>query len=243
MVMSGESVSLPNDDKSEESMSNVVPHPIDTLEGRLEEIEQTVSPAILKGLDRRASITPRKHGVPQNVAEQPAFKVSALLSNSLKMLSTPRKQVHKSPLKRPKTPKRTPEASSIQTASGCGPDARKATSPKKRGQVVLKLSKAEEVSTGVVDNHGMEQIDLGDFLRLTNIRFMDLTTTKRRPTGFPGALLKKTVGDDESDAGVQVQAGDPSFESCVVAASCTAPLLEMFQHVSINMFTGFFSQL
>lgn len=79
-----------------------------------------------------------------------------------------------------------------------------------------------------------DRIHLQDFLNMTSIRFMELTTTKRRHTVAPNALLEQTakkagVGDEddnEPDA-----ASD--LESCVVAGACTVPMLELYQHVSI----------
>jgi kinetochore protein Spc7/SPC105 len=76
---------------------------------------------------------------------------------------------------------------------------------------------------------GDERMHLQDFLNMTSIRFMELTTTKRRHTIAPTAV-KDGFGDvkhNETDA-------DTSLESCVVAGSCTVPMLELFQHVSIS---------
>lgn len=79
-----------------------------------------------------------------------------------------------------------------------------------------------------------ERIHLQDFLNMTSIRFMELTTTKRRHTVAPNALLEdkagntsSTIEDGKSDSG-------RSLESCVVAAACTVPMLDLFQHVSLR---------
>lgn len=61
---------------------------------------------------------------------------------------------------------------------------------------------------------------LQDFLDMTSIRFMELTTTKRRHTVAPNSL-KNTAETTNSDN---------SLESCVVAGACTLPMLELFQH-------------
>lgn len=68
-----------------------------------------------------------------------------------------------------------------------------------------------------------ERMHLQDFLNMTSIRFMELTTTKRRHTQAPTALKDSTLhlGDD-----------DVSLERCVVAGACTVPMLELYQHVS-----------
>ena len=78
-----------------------------------------------------------------------------------------------------------------------------------------------------------DRIQLQDFLSMTSIRFMELTTTKRRHTVVPSALLEQGAqktnlgGDDVDDA----NAGH-ELESCVVAGACTVPMLELYQHVS-----------
>lgn len=81
--------------------------------------------------------------------------------------------------------------------------------------------------TGTVDVRAMQQDDDGerihlqDFLNMTSIRFMELTTTKRRHTIAPGASRDSTSAEDK----------DVTFESCVVAGACTVPMLELYQHV------------
>ena len=81
-----------------------------------------------------------------------------------------------------------------------------------------------------------DRIHLQDFLNMTSIRFMELTTTKRRQTVVPNALLEQSAnkaslgGDDGDDA----EAGN-ELESRVVAGACTVPMLELYQHVSHHM--------
>jgi kinetochore protein Spc7/SPC105 len=58
---------------------------------------------------------------------------------------------------------------------------------------------------------------------MTSIRFMELTTTKRRHTVAPGASRESSAADDKDDL---------SLERCVVAGACTVPMLELYQHVS-----------
>ena len=78
-----------------------------------------------------------------------------------------------------------------------------------------------------------DRIHLQDFLNMTSIRFMELTTTKRRHTVVPNALLeqsakKASLGDDGADDATPSK----QLESCVVAGACTMPMLELYQHVS-----------
>ncbi|KAH6900378.1 hypothetical protein B0T10DRAFT_470409 [Thelonectria olida] len=65
-----------------------------------------------------------------------------------------------------------------------------------------------------------DRIHLQDFLNMTSIRFMELTTTKRRQT-VAGALPGGYSAEDE---------GELSLERCVVAGACTVPMLELYQH-------------
>ena len=78
-----------------------------------------------------------------------------------------------------------------------------------------------------------DRIHLQDFLNMTSIRFMELTTTKRRHTVVPNALLEQSgktanPGDDDLNAAK----ADNELASCVVAGACTVPMLELYQHVS-----------
>ncbi|WYZ44139.1 hypothetical protein EsH8_VII_000575 [Colletotrichum jinshuiense] len=65
-----------------------------------------------------------------------------------------------------------------------------------------------------------ERIHLQDFLNMTSIRFMELTTTKRRHTQAPDMFKDGLLGGEE----------DMSLERCVVAGACTVPMLELYQH-------------
>lgn len=76
---------------------------------------------------------------------------------------------------------------------------------------------AEELEQEVDD----EKIHLQDFLNMTSIRFMELTTTKRRHTVAPNNFQDGSSGDGEDDM---------SLERCVVAGACTVPMLELYQH-------------
>lgn len=73
----------------------------------------------------------------------------------------------------------------------------------------------------VVGGDDGEHIHLQDFLNLTSIRFMELTTTKRRHTQAPTAQKDVLPGKE-----------DLSLERCIVAGACTVPMLELYQHVS-----------
>ncbi|KAF5700575.1 spindle pole body protein [Fusarium globosum] len=78
----------------------------------------------------------------------------------------------------------------------------------------------EEEAEAEADQDG-DRIHLQDFLNMTSIRFMELTTTKRRHTQAPGTLDNGFLDDGEEDL---------SLERCVVAGACTVPMLELYQH-------------
>ncbi|KAK4181692.1 putative kinetochore protein spc7 [Triangularia setosa] len=71
------------------------------------------------------------------------------------------------------------------------------------------------------DDDNGDRIHLQDFLNLTSIRFMELTTTKRRHTVAPGETRLSLTADGKEDL---------SLEKCVVAGACTVPTLELYQH-------------
>ena len=115
------------------------------------------------------------------------------------------------------------------------------TTPKNKGrykdtELVLSAAKPpvtfNDKLTGVATTEAEpveeeERIQLQDFLNMTSIRFMELTTTKRRHTIAPnngfGDSLSRSTSQGEDDRGL---------ESCVVAGACTVPMLELYQHVS-----------
>ncbi|KAG6315450.1 hypothetical protein E4U44_001315 [Claviceps purpurea] len=76
---------------------------------------------------------------------------------------------------------------------------------------------AEEMDKDVDDG----RIHLQDFLNMTSIRFMELTTTKRRHTMAPNSLQDGSTAEGEDAM---------TLERCVVAGACTVPMLELYQH-------------
>ncbi|WZH40402.1 Spindle pole body protein [Fusarium acuminatum] len=78
----------------------------------------------------------------------------------------------------------------------------------------------EDEAEAEADEDG-ERIHLQDFLNMTSIRFMELTTTKRRHTQAPGTLDNGFLDEGEENL---------SLDRCVVAGACTVPMLELYQH-------------
>jgi kinetochore protein Spc7/SPC105 len=158
---------------------------------------------------------------------------SSSLADHMKLLSTPRKEILPSPALRPPmikdakvspkklaTPKKSTTPKRTRTPS-------RSASPKKRVRIEESPDQQGEDESFVesVYSEG-DKISLQDFLSMVNIRFMDLTTTKRRATGFPGAdgmIRRLSVSADQ----------EPSMENNVAAAAAIVPLLTMYQHVSL----------
>lgn len=102
---------------------------------------------------------------------------------------------------------------------------------------LVKITPFEEMIEGggktVEPSDEEDRIQLQDFLNLTNIRFMELTTTKRRHTIAPNALVDQSaLNPAQGDANQSEVAND--LEKCVVAGACTVPMLELYQHVSLS---------
>ena len=116
------------------------------------------------------------------------------------------------------------------------PAKSKATTPRVQGrfknaeaksgsQDIIPFAEKEPVEDPEIseESFGDERIQLQDFLNMTSIRFMELTTTKRRHTIAPKPTSSRDSKHDES----------PSLEDCVAAGAAVVPMLELFQHVSI----------
>ncbi|KAJ5236180.1 hypothetical protein N7489_006271 [Penicillium chrysogenum] len=107
------------------------------------------------------------------------------------------------------------------------------TTPLKDGIDALHIAsdpqRPEEEEHAPVEEPDVEikPIQLQDFLKMTNIHFMELTTTKRRHTAAPGSATKKLTrlsGENMS------KPGSITFGDCVAAGFCTVPMLELYQH-------------
>ncbi|KAI4283609.1 MAG: hypothetical protein L6R35_005106, partial [Caloplaca aegaea] len=72
-----------------------------------------------------------------------------------------------------------------------------------------------------------DRLHLQDFLNMTSIRFMELTTTKRRLTVAPNTLEYSTKNAPMDPAQSKSEA---ELENAVVAGACTVPMLELYQH-------------
>jgi kinetochore protein Spc7/SPC105 len=161
------------------------------------------------------------------------------ITDTLKLLLTPRKEILPSPALLP--PSEASRSSDLSPKKIATPNKnftpkraltpQRSPSPRKRVRIAVSESPEkpmnQEESSIVSEIPEEERISLQDFLSMTNIRFLDLTTTKRRATGHPGAEGMFRVGletDDEDQ--------EPSLENNVAAAVSIVPMLSMYQHVS-----------
>ncbi|KAJ5184859.1 Kinetochore Spc7 [Penicillium cf. griseofulvum] len=106
------------------------------------------------------------------------------------------------------------------------------TTPLKHGIDALRIAsdpqQPEEENTPVEEPPvEIEPIKLQDFLKMTNIHFMELTTTKRRHTTAPGSATKKLTRPSGEN---MPKPGSITFDDCVAAGFCTVPMLELYQH-------------
>ena len=85
-----------------------------------------------------------------------------------------------------------------------------------------------------------DRIRLQDFLNMTSIRFMELTTTKRRHTVLPHAIEQSARKTAQGAGEGNQPDSSNNLENCVVAGVCTVPMLELYQHVSSTGTLRFF---
>lgn len=156
------------------------------------------------------------------------------LSESIKLLSTPRKHIQTSPVKKAAATPKGKGSPKTSASPKKMPTPRRSASPRKRVRmdVIEQEEPVDAVNKGEQDlsTDSEERIELQEFLNMTNIRFMELTTTKRRHTGHPG-MDGKFLHDMEDQANEE----EPSLESNVAAAVGTEPQLHMFHHACQEM--------
>ncbi|CAI7623703.1 unnamed protein product [Penicillium viridicatum] len=138
------------------------------------------------------------------------------------MLSPVRRAASSSPPKGSTTPSQQSRSAS-QTS----------TTPLKHGIDALHIAsdpqqpEEEEITPVEEPSQEIEPIQLQDFLKMTNIHFMELTTTKRRHTTAPGSATKKLTRPSGEN---MPKPGSITFDDCVAAGFCTVPMLELYQH-------------
>ncbi|KAJ4362170.1 hypothetical protein N0V95_001518 [Ascochyta clinopodiicola] len=177
-------------------------------------------------LNRRRSSLSGVQFSPLNAPrEEPTLRSTALLSNSIKLLSTPRKASLMSPVKRGMTPKKPQTPQKQATPKQKTPTPRKSSSPRKRVVFGAEPEKEEAPAEDVdEDVSEIERISLSEFLSLTKIAFMDVSASKRRATVAPAAFYDMDV--DETPE---------TLDRYVVAGACTLPEYELYSHACHEM--------
>ncbi|KAF1973053.1 Spc7-domain-containing protein [Bimuria novae-zelandiae CBS 107.79] len=180
---------------------------------------------------RRSSLSNIQFSPIAPVVEEPTLRSTAILTNSIKLLSTPRKQTLASSVKRGMMPKKSQSPRKDVTPKQKTPTPRKRTprksaSPKKKlmfaDEPMDKKNALEEDVDEFLDD--AERISLQEFLNLTRIRFMDLSTTKRRHTAAPAAFHDKEIEEKEE-----------TLDQYVVAGACVNPEYELYAHACQEM--------
>ncbi|KAF2270826.1 Spc7-domain-containing protein [Lojkania enalia] len=182
---------------------------------------------------RRSSLSLVQFSPLATAREEPTMKSTAVLTNNIKLLSTPRKQTLASPTKRGLTPKKsqTPQKAATPKQKTTTPTPTKATprksaSPQKRVAFGEEILAKHDMDGGATDepDEEIERISLQEFLDMTKIRFMDLNTTKRRHTAAPPAFHDR-----------ELEEGEESLDRYVIAGACTLPEFELYQHACHEM--------
>lgn len=154
---------------------------------------------------------------PAETTAQEVMTESMRLADSIKLMSTPRKETLRALTPKKHTPKK--HVSPMKRPTPAGKPTPKTRSAHK--------SPAKHLSDDIFTLEPMvekKQVRLQEFLDAASIRFMDLTTTKRRMTYAPTpSKRRKSSADDIVDSEV-------TLESAVVAAACTEPEKELFSH-------------
>ncbi|KAK4508153.1 hypothetical protein PRZ48_001891 [Zasmidium cellare] len=140
------------------------------------------------------------------------------LTNSMKLLTTPRKE----PLKTV-TPRKQAPVKQVSPIAASTPRSR--PTPKAKDSTAVPPSPVRRLNEDLdrikANGQEAEKVGLQDFLDKAGIRFMDLTTTKRRLTVMPTPSKARAGFEDDEDI---------NLESGIVAAACTVPELELYQH-------------
>ena len=181
-----------------------------------EDDEEDATPKRLKGMDRspvkdiRLPAPPSKAETTGRLGNAPRFSLGNITGN----VSTPVSESF--PRKEATTPK-------DQTRFKDTDVFKSASKPP--------VSFNEQLAGADIDPEPVQEddrIQLQDFLNMTSIRFMELTTTKRRHTIAPGKDDRRSSAPATGSAD-----DDRQLSSCVVAGACTVPMLELYQHVCI----------
>lgn len=149
------------------------------------------------------------------------------LANSIKLMSTPRKETLKN-----LTPKKQKTPAAVQASPPKMATPRLRPTPK--SALKTRATPAKQFSDDLLyiqeNDEPVEKIHLQAFLEQAGIRFMDLTTTKRRLTTAPTPSKTRRQSGRRSSGIPQPEEQPITLETAVYAKACTHPELEMFSH-------------
>lgn len=156
-----------------------------------------------------SAATPEKVSLPEDSRD---------LTSSMRLLTTPRKEPLKSV-----TPRKQAFARQASPVKAMTPKIRATPKVTELTKVVASPVRRLREDLEKIKTVGQqaEKIGLQDFLAKAGVRFMDLTTTKRRMTAMPTPSKARASSHFQEDV---------DLESGVVAAACTVPELELYQH-------------
>jgi len=164
----------------------------------------------------------------QSPAKDVSVEATRSLSGTIKLMSTPRKDTGTTPLKRLKdmTPKTAPARKMFTPKQISTPKPKTPlTEAKSLHDDTASRQLHEEFLQSLQTSKPMQKVKLNEFLDLAGIKFMDLTTTKRRYTVAPTPAKPSRASDMGMD-----DSEETTLEDAVVAGACTVPELDLYQH-------------
>ena len=189
--------------------------PESALKQQLDAQLQALEPSPTVAKQQRTSPT-RIPATPEKVDEP--TQDGRRLAESIKLMSTPRKETLKNVTPKKQTPAR--QASPQKAAT-----PRPRLTPKSRRNA--HASPVRQLSEDLIriqeSEKPVEKVQLQKFLDLAGIRFMDLTASKRRLTTAPTPSKTRKAGDVQDEPEV-------NLETAIIAGGCTLPELEMYEH-------------
>nr|POF24708.1 kinetochore protein spc7 [Quercus suber] len=137
---------------------------------------------------------------------------------SIKLMNTPRKEMLKNVTPRKQTRSKEASPRKINT-----PQFHPTPKPWTSGVVSPTAKLAEDLTKAQTDGHEVQKIHLQAFLEMAQIRFMELTMTKRRMTVAPTPSKTRKIEGAAEETEI-------SLDAAVIAGACTTPELEMYRH-------------
>ena len=186
--------------------------------GAEQQLDQMPESQLSPLVEKQQRSSPSKAVTPPEKARD--LQEARSIVNSIKLMSTPRKETLKTV-----TPKKHTPVKPLSPVKIATPRIR--ATPKSR--TIAKRSPARQFSEDLLNvpltNKSARKIHLQQFLDAAGIRFMDLIATRRRLTTAPTpskARRSESIANEEPDR--------ITLETATVAAACTQPEHDMYQH-------------